>query len=113
MVSNIDQDEPSENCSIDDRNVIEQGITHEAKDTTVINTNNNNCNYQSHPANKTNCSYNELKTLRLANRKSLILGYINISSIRNNIEQLKPILSNSLDVITIAETKIDDTFPTS
>ena len=38
MVSNIDQDEPSENCSIDDRNVIEQGITHEAKDTTVINT---------------------------------------------------------------------------
>ena len=58
-------------------------------------------------------SYGELKTLRLANRKSLILGYINIDSIRNKIEQLKPILSNSLDVITIAETKIDDTFPTS
>ena len=41
------------------------------------------------------------------------MGYININSIRNKIEQLAPIISVNLDVLAIAETKLDAPFPTS
>ena len=58
-------------------------------------------------------NYDELKCLRLANKNNLLLGYININSIRNKIEQLASIISDSFDVIAIAETKLDETFPTS
>ena len=46
--------------------------------------------------------------------KNVKLGYININSIRNKIEGLKSFLSDAdLDVFAFAETKIDESFPTS
>ena len=53
-----------------------------------------------------------LKNLRSKNTKGLILGYLNINSVRNKFEFLKPV-ANSFDMLTIVETKIDDSFPTS
>ena len=53
-----------------------------------------------------------LKTIRLKNRNGLLIAYLNINSIRNKIEFLRPIISET-DILVIAETKIDDTFPTS
>ena len=38
---------------------------------------------------------------------------MNINSIRNKFDFLKVIISSNIDVPTIAETKLDDTFPTS
>ena len=55
---------------------------------------------------------NTLKNLCSKNTKGLIFGYLNINSIRNKFEFLKPVAKN-FDLITIAETKIDDSFPTS
>lgn len=49
----------------------------------------------------------------LANNNNIILGYINTNSTRNEIELLKPIMSHSVAVNDIAETKIEDTFPIS
>ena len=54
-----------------------------------------------------------LKNVRIKNRNGLIIAYSNINSIRNKIDFLRPMISESIDALIIAETKIDNTFPTS
>ena len=43
----------------------------------------------------------------------LILGHLNINSIRNKFEVLKFIIDNNIDMFLISETKQDDSFPTT
>ena len=43
----------------------------------------------------------------------VIIGHININSIRNKFEPLASFINNNLDILMISETKIDDTFPDS
>ena len=45
--------------------------------------------------------------------KNLTLGYININSIRNKLNGFMNYVKKSLNVIAFAETKIDDSFPSS
>ena len=52
-----------------------------------------------------------LKFYRSKFPKKLIIGHININSIRNKFEILKSMLSEVLDVLMITETKLDDSFP--
>ena len=40
----------------------------------------------------------------------VIIGHIDINSIRNKFEPLVSSINNNLDILTISETKIDDTF---
>ena len=54
-----------------------------------------------------------LQSLRLKNIDRIILGHININSIRNKIDLLFDIISNRVDILLISETKIDGTFPKS
>ena len=51
------------------------------------------------------------ENLRLKNLGRIIIGYLNINSIRNKFEALNVIVSHNLDVLMGAETKIDDSFP--
>jgi hypothetical protein len=52
-----------------------------------------------------------LKEYRANHAKNLIIAYININSIANKLEDIKPILSeNYADILVVGETKIDDTF---
>ena len=44
---------------------------------------------------------------------TLIIGYINIKSIRNKFESLMKYVGNNLDILMVSETKIDSTFPES
>ncbi len=53
-----------------------------------------------------------LKSLRLSNLNRLIVGYLNINSVRNKLEAVNEIISRNLDILTITETKIDSSFPT-
>ena len=53
-----------------------------------------------------------LKLLRIRNIGKIIIGYLNINSLRNKFDALKEITSLNLDVLMLAETKIDPTFPT-
>ena len=53
-----------------------------------------------------------LNKIRLQNCKGLIIAYLNIKSIRNKFEQLECLVSKNVDVLIVAETKLDDTFPT-
>ena len=39
--------------------------------------------------------------------KNVTIGYININSIRNKFDDLKILLKDSLDILIVAETKID------
>ena len=52
-----------------------------------------------------------LKFFRSKFPKKLIIGHININSIRNKFEILKSMLSEVLDVLMITETKLADSFP--
>ena len=43
----------------------------------------------------------------------LIMGHININSIRNKFDALSLIVRNNVDILMISETKLDDSFPTA
>ncbi len=55
--------------------------------------------------------YDEMKRLRLKYSKNIIIGYLNINSVRNKFENFSQMIKTDLDVIIIAETKLDKTFP--
>ena len=51
-----------------------------------------------------------LSNLRSKNPKNIIFSYINTNSIRNKFENLCDIVGNNVDVLSIAETKLDSSF---
>ena len=55
----------------------------------------------------------ELKHLRNENPCRVIIGHININSIKNKFESLVKHVGNNLDILMVSETKIGDTFPES
>ena len=54
-----------------------------------------------------------IKDLKNQNPFRIIIGHININSIRHKFEPLVSFINNNLDILVISETKIDDTFPDS
>ena len=52
-----------------------------------------------------------LNNLRLKNIDRLIIGHLNINSIRNKFEGLKQIINNNIDILIVSESKLDHTFP--
>ena len=65
---------------------------------------NSECNYDNDP-------YKTLKSIRVANVNRLIIGQLNINSLRNKFEALKLIVRGNLDILIITESKLDETFP--
>ena len=49
----------------------------------------------------------KLKSMRIRNHSNAIFSYLNISSIRNKFDNLKPIIDEIVDILCVAETKID------
>ena len=43
----------------------------------------------------------------------LIIGHLDINSIRNKFDALSLIVKNNVDILMISETKLDDSFPTA
>ena len=54
-----------------------------------------------------------LRDLRKKNADRLIIGHLNINSIRNKFEALKFLIKGKVDILIVSETKIDDSFPSS
>ena len=52
-----------------------------------------------------------LKNIRIDNWKNIIIGQLNINSLRNKHFALVELLRGNLDVLVITETKLDGTFP--
>ena len=61
---------------------------------------------------KTNC-FQELESLRLKYPRNVVLSYININSVRNKLDNLSLMIRDNIDILVIAETKIDSSFPAS
>ena len=80
--------------------------------TTTISSMNDNSH---HPLN--NINYDEidpgkvLNDIRITNIERLIIGHLNINSLRNKIDSLKLLMKGNIDILIITETKLDDTFP--
>ena len=55
----------------------------------------------------------KIKSLRIHNYDNIIFAYLNINSIRNKFDNLKSIINENVDILCIAETKIDESFPTA
>ena len=55
----------------------------------------------------------KLKEFRLDNPKNLIFSYININFVRNKFDFLQEIVMGKVDILIVAETKIDVSFPTA
>ena len=54
-----------------------------------------------------------LKEMKAQSSDKLILGNLNINSIRKKFEALKIIIDNKIDIFLISETKLDDLFPSA
>ena len=54
-----------------------------------------------------------LTEMKSQSREKLILGHLNINSIRNKFDGLKFVIDDKIDIFLISETKLDDSFPTA
>ena len=61
--------------------------------------------------NETKNENNLLKNLRLKNSNKVIIGHININSLRNKFELLTKMVRDKADLLMISETKLDSSFP--
>ena len=52
-----------------------------------------------------------LKDIWINNINRLIIGQLNINSLRNKFEQLSTMIDGNIDIFMISETKLDKTFP--
>ena len=55
--------------------------------------------------------FNTLKNIRVSNVNRLIIGQLNINSLRNKFEALKFITVGNIDILVITESKLDHSFP--
>ena len=58
-------------------------------------------------------AFQKMKVLRIGNPKKIIISYININSVRNKFHDVVSLLQDSVDILVIAETKLDSSFLTS
>ena len=54
-----------------------------------------------------------LQELRITCKENVLIAYLNINSIRNKLTALKEVISDCIDTLIIAETKLDESFHTS
>jgi len=57
--------------------------------------------------------HHTLQKLRLRNVDKIIIGHLNINSIRNKFDILADIIGKNIDILLISESKIDASFPNS
>ena len=55
----------------------------------------------------------ETKNLRLKNPKNVIVSYLNINSVRNKFNNKSTLILANVDILIVAETKLDSSFPTA
>ena len=66
-----------------------------------------------HLVNSKLCKLSEVKNLKMKHAMNVLLGYVNKNSARNKMQGLFSLLENNIETLTIAETKLDSSFPIS
>ena len=54
-----------------------------------------------------------VQNLKLRNPNNILLSYLNINSIRNKFSDFQTFIDKTFDIITIAESKLDESFPSA
>ena len=54
-----------------------------------------------------------LNNIRSKNGEGLIIAHLNINFLYHKFEALKSLVTNTIDILVISETKLDDPFPAS
>ena len=54
--------------------------------------------------------YQQVEEHRLQNAKNLILGHLNVNSLRNKTEAVEELMENNIDIFLFSETKLDQVF---
>lgn len=62
---------------------------------------------------ETECNTYTLRNIRLNNLDKLIVGHLNVNSIRYKFDALKSLIKDNIDILVVSETKIDKSFPHS
>ena len=57
--------------------------------------------------------FEKIKILKQRNPTNLTCSYLNVNSIRNKFNNLIDMIDQNIDIICLAETKLDDSFPSS
>ena len=52
-----------------------------------------------------------LKNIKINNANRLVIGHININSLRNKYEYLNTLIKGDIDILVITESKLDESFP--
>ena len=52
-----------------------------------------------------------LKNICISNTNKLILGHLNINSLKNKFDLLSKQVKGSIDILMVSETKLNDSFP--
>ena len=52
-----------------------------------------------------------MKKIRINNVTRVVIGHININSIRNKFDMLSSMVKDSIDILMVSETKLDSSFP--
>ena len=52
-----------------------------------------------------------IRQLKLSNPQKIILGHLNINSLRNKFESIADVIQGTFDIFLLSETKIDESFP--
>ena len=53
---------------------------------------------------------NKIKEIQIGNANKVIIGNLNINTIRNKLEQVKETVLKYIDVLVVTEIKLDETF---
>ena len=63
--------------------------------------------------NNKECSnaFQSVQKHRLQNPKNIVIGHLNVNSLRNKSEAVEELLQKKVDICFLSETKIDETFP--
>ena len=67
-------------------------------------------NYEDHSTESVSAHKN-LKALRRTNTNRIIIGHLNINSIRNKFDDSRNLITQNVDILLISETKLDASFP--
>ena len=52
-----------------------------------------------------------LKSIRIRNLNKIVIGHLNINSLRNKFDFLATQVKGYIDILMISETKLDESFP--
>ena len=108
-VRNKNKGKRKKNKKVDSRNSVEES----SYEHIGLSSNNSNESFLSESSDTLNDDLIGLSKQRLTYPKNLIIGHLNINSVRNKFSSLQQTVLSKTDILLLSETKIDDSFPDS